>query len=82
MAYCYDKNLCQKLTAEKKLIGGNRDASAVSSAKTRKTLVNLKQVDPKEKSDAVNVLNRQQALTRVRGGGYMVPKKVTGKYLL
>ena len=49
MAYCYDKNLCQKLTAEKKFIGGNRDASAVSSAKTRKTLVNLKQVDPKRK---------------------------------
>ena len=75
---CFANNLCAK---GKKFVGGNRDASAVTSARTTKTLTNLKLVDPKEKSDAVNVLNRQQALTRVRGGGYMVPKKVTGKYL-
>jgi len=76
---CYAGNLCTK---GKKFVGGNRDASAVISAKTTKVLTNLKTIDPKQKSDAVNVLNRQQALTRVRGGGYMVPKKVTGKYLL
>jgi hypothetical protein len=75
---CFANNLCAK---GKKFVGGNRDASAVISARTTKTLTNLKVVDPKEKSDAVNVLNRQQALNRVRGGGYMVPKKVTGKYL-
>ena len=75
---CFANNLCAK---GKKFVGGNRDASAVISARTTKTLTNLKLVDPKQKSDAVNVLNRQQALTRVRGGGYMVPKKVTGKYL-
>lgn len=75
---CFADNLCAK---GKKFVGGNRDASAVISAKTTKTLTNLKLVDPKQKSDAVNVLNRQQALNRVRGGGYMVPKKVTGKYL-
>jgi hypothetical protein len=75
---CFANNLCTK---GKKFVGGNRDASAVISAKTTKTLTNLKLVDPKQKSDAVNVLNRQQALTRVRGGGYIVPKKVTGKYL-
>lgn len=75
---CFANNLCAK---GKKFVGGNRDASAVISAKTTKTLTNLKTIDPKQKSDAVNVLNRQQALTRVRGGGYMVPKKVTGKYL-
>lgn len=75
---CFANNLCAK---GKKFVGGNRDASAVISAKTTKTLTNLKLVDPKQKSDAVNVLNRQQALNRVRGGGYMVPKKVTGKYL-
>ena len=63
-------------------MGGNRDASAVIFRKTTKTIANLKTINVKEKSDAVNVLNRQQALTRVRGGGYMVPKKVTGKYLL
>ena len=77
---CYDKNLCTP--PGKKFVGGNRDASAVISRKTTKTIANLKTVDLKQKSDAVNVLNRQQALTRVRGGGYMVPKKVTGKYLL
>lgn len=75
---CFANNLCTK---GKKFVGGNRDASAVISAKTTKTLTNLKLVDPKQKSDAVNVLNRQQALTRVRGGGFIVPKKVTGKYL-
>jgi hypothetical protein len=76
---CFANNLCTK---GKKFVGGNRDASAVISARTTKTLTNLKLVDPKQKSDAVNVLNRQQALNRVRGGGYIVPKKVTGKYLL
>jgi hypothetical protein len=76
---CYDKNLCTP--PGKKFVGGNRDASAVIFRKTTKTIANLKTIDPKQKSDAVNVLNRQQALTRVRGGGYMVPKKVTGKYL-
>jgi hypothetical protein len=76
---CFANNLCTK---GKKFVGGNRDASAVISARTTKTLTNLKLVDPKQKSDAVNLLNRQQALNRVRGGGYMVPKKVTGKYLL
>ena len=76
---CYAGNLCIK---GKKFVGGNRDASAVISARTTKVLTNLKTVDLKEKSDAVNVLNQQQALTRVRGGGYIVPKKVTGKYLL
>ncbi len=75
---CFANNLCAK---GKKFVGGNRDASAVISAKTTKTLTNLKLVDPKQKSDAVNALNRQQALNRVRGGGYIVPKKVTGKYL-
>ena len=75
---CYAGNLCIK---GKKFVGGNRDASAVISARTTKVLTNLKTINPKEKSDAVNVLNRQQALTRVRGGGFMVPKKVTGKYL-
>ena len=75
---CFANNLCAN---GKKFVGGNRDASAVISAKTTKTLTNLKLVDPKQKSDAVNVLNRQQALTRVRGGGYIAPKKVTGKYL-
>lgn len=75
---CYAGNLCIK---GKKFVGGNRDASAVISARTTKVLTNLKTIDPKEKSDAVNVQNRQQALTRVRAGGYMVPKKVTGKYL-
>ena len=75
---CYAGNLCIK---GKKFVGGNRDASAVISARTTKVLTNLKTIDPKQKSDAVNVQNRQQALTRVRGGGYMVPKKVTGKHL-
>jgi hypothetical protein len=75
---CYSKNLCIK---GKKFVGGNRDASAVISARTTKVLTNLKTIDPKQKSDAVNVQNREQALTRVRAGGYMVPKKVTGKYL-
>lgn len=77
---CYDKNLCTP--PGKKFVGGNRDASAVISRKTTKTIANLKTINVKEKSDAVNVLNRQQALTRVRGSGYIVPKKVTGKYLL
>ena len=76
---CFAGNLCIK---GKKFVGGNRDASAVISARTTKVLTNLKTIDPKEKSDAVNVQNRQQALTRVRGGGYIVPKKVTGKHLL
>lgn len=76
---CYAGNLCVK---GKKFVGGNRDASAVISARTTKVLTNLKTIDPKQKSDAVNVQNRQQALTRVRAGGYMVPKKVTGKHLL
>lgn len=76
---CYADNLC---TFGKKFIGGNRDASAVTSRRTATTLTNLKTIDPKQKSDAVNVQNRQQALTRVRAGGYMVPKKVSQKYLL
>jgi len=76
---CYAGNLCIK---GKKFVGGNRDASAVISARTTKVLTNLKTIDPKQKSDAVNVQNRQQALTRVRSGGYMVPKKVSQKYLL
>jgi hypothetical protein len=77
---CTNKNLCTP--PGKKFVGGNRDASAVTYNRSAKTTVGLKNVDLKQKSDAVNVLNRQQALTRVRGGGYMVPKKVTGKYLL
>jgi len=76
---CFANNLC---SVGKKFVGGNRDASAVISARTTKVLTNLKTIDPKQKSDVVNVQNREQALTRVRGGGYMVPKKVTGKYLL
>ncbi len=76
---CFASNLCVK---GKKFVGGNRDASAVISARTTKVLTNLKTIDPKQKSDVVNVQNRQQALTRVRAGGYMVPKKVSQKYLL
>jgi hypothetical protein len=76
---CFANNLCIK---GKKFVGGNRDASAVISARTTKVLTNLKTIDPKEKSDTINVQNRQQALTRVRAGGYMVPKKVSQKYLL
>ena len=75
---CFANNLCIK---GKKFVGGNRDASAVISARTTKVLTNLKTIDPKQKSDTINVQNRQQALTRVRAGGYMVPKKVTGKHL-
>lgn len=63
----------------KKFVGGNRDASAVTA---RKTMSHLKTHDPLTESSSVSVQNRQQALTRVRAGGYMVPKKVTGKHLL
>ena len=67
---------------EQKVISSNLSNKEVSPGQLKKTIANLKTINVKEKSDAVNVLNRQQALTRVRGGGYMVPKKVTGKYLL
>lgn len=77
---CYNRSLCTR--PGKKFVGGNRDSSAVIHRKTANTIANLKTIDPKQKSDAVNVQNRNDALTRVRGGGYMVPKKVTGKYLL
>jgi len=77
---CYNKNLCSPLG--KKFVGGNRDASAVTYKKTVKTVTNLKTIDPKNKNDEINIKNRNDALTRVRGGGYIVPKKVTGKYLL
>lgn len=77
---CYNRSLCTP--PGKKFVGGNRDSSAVIHRKTANTIANLKTIDPKQKSDAVNVQNRNNALTRVRGGGYMVPKKVTDKYLL
>jgi len=77
---CTNKHLCTP--PGKKFVGGNRDASAVTHKRSAKTVTNLKNVDPKQKSDGVNILNGQQALSRVRGGGYIVPKKVTGKYLL
>ncbi len=66
----------------KKFVGGNRDSSAVIRNKSRLTVESMRTDQLRNKSDAVNIQNRRQALNRVRSGGYIVPKKVTQRYLL
>ena len=77
--------LIQPFIYGKKFVGGNRDASSIAAKRTMITLNNFKRIDPidpKKKSDTVNYKDVNSALTRVRGGGYIVPKKVTNRYLL
>lgn len=77
--------LIQPFVYGKKFVGGNRDASSIAAKRTMITLNNFKRIDPidpKKKSDTVNYKDVNSALTRVRGGGYIVPKKVTNRYLL
>lgn len=68
----------------KKWIGGNRDASQVV-ANRRVASVGVGSLNASGNSMSfVSNANRSvvdQALTRVRGGGYVVPPKVTKKYL-
>ena len=66
----------------KKFVGGNRDSSAITARRTMTTLTVNKSIDIRNKSDTVNTQDTQSALTRVRGGGYVVPKKVTDRHLL
>ena len=85
----YDKTIKQDkpFTLEqlhKKKFMGNRDSSAVTASRRVSNIgrntTNFEklplQLSAKETTNTVN-----DALTRVRGGGYVVPKKVTQKHL-
>jgi len=69
----------------KKKFMGNRDSSAVTASRRINTVgrntLNANQIPfqlaTKEDPNSVN-----DALTRVRGGGYVAPKKVTQKFLV
>jgi hypothetical protein len=71
-----------KTTVQKKWIGGNRDASKVTMHQRRRaTGTALNATGPKSFNTTSDNNVRIDALARVRGGGYTVPPKVTGRII-
>jgi hypothetical protein len=71
-----------KTSAQKKWIGGNRDASKVTMHQRRRaTGTALNTTGPQSFNTTSDNNVRIDALARVRGGGYTVPPKVTGRII-
>jgi len=65
---------------QKKWIGGNRDSSQVTKNRRVNTTGSiLSNTGPQSFTNITDNNTRIDALARVRGGGYMVPPKVTQK---
>ena len=65
---------------QKKWIGGNRDSSQVTRVRrVQSTGQILNATGPQSFTNTSDNNTRIDALARVRGGGYMVPKKVSQK---
>lgn len=65
----------------KKWIGGNRDSSSVTYNNKIETLQDFNKKSIGKVKNPNVTYNQYQALTKNRGGGYVVPPKVTQKYL-
>lgn len=71
----YDKK------TNKKWIGGNRDSSSVVYNNKINTLQDFNKKSIGKTKNPNVAYSQYQALTKNRGGGYVVPPKVTQKYL-
>ena len=65
---------------QKKWIGGNRDSSQITkNRRVQSTGKILSNTGPQSFTNTSDNNTRINALARVRGGGYIVPKKITQK---